>query len=92
MIYGSSYWTRDRWQTLVTNFQADSGGRFIIPGIGANLDFGEIAARIEFARVAGTAGHAIFSYGDLNNLGYFDDLAAGPYAQPAAVPAINWHP
>jgi len=93
MIYGSGFWTQERWQTLVADFQADNNGRFIIPGIGANFDsFEEISARINMARAIGTAGHAIFSYGNLLYWGYFDDLAAGPYAQPAAVPAITWHP
>jgi uncharacterized lipoprotein YddW (UPF0748 family) len=91
MIYGSSFWNQGVWQTLVTNFQADSGGRFIIPGIGANFDdFSEIEARINMGRQIGTAGHAIFSYGQLKAHEYFDDLAAGPYSEPASVPQITW--
>ncbi len=89
----SSFWTQTRWETLATNFQADSNGRFIIPGIGATYcTFDEIAWRIEKARQIGTAGHAIFSYGGLLANAYFDDLAAGPYAVPAVVPEITWHP
>jgi uncharacterized lipoprotein YddW (UPF0748 family) len=91
MIYGSSFWSQAVWQTLVNDFQADSGGRFIIPGIGANFDnFSEIEARINMGREIGVAGHAIFSYGQLKARGYFDDLAAGPYAEPAVVPVISW--
>jgi uncharacterized lipoprotein YddW (UPF0748 family) len=92
MIYGGSYWTFDRWQTLVADFQADSGGRFIVPGIGASLTpFSEIENRINAARSLGTAGHAIFSYGQMLANDYFDDLAGGPYALPAVPPQITWH-
>lgn len=100
MIYTSSpgcpdesFWTQSRWQTLVADYQAESNGRFIIPGIGATYcTFDEIAWRIAKAREFGTAGHAIFSYSGLADRGYFDDLAAGPYAIPATVPEITWHP
>jgi hypothetical protein len=42
------------------------------------------------ARAIGTAGHAIFSYGAMRDHNYFDDLAAGPYSEPAVVPDITW--
>jgi uncharacterized lipoprotein YddW (UPF0748 family) len=91
MIYGGSFWTQQVWQTLVADFQANSNGRFVIPGIGADYDsFSEIEARIEMARAIGTAGHAIFSYGAMRDHNYFDDLAAGPYSEPAVVPDITW--
>ena len=89
----SDYWLRSRWQTLVTDFQADNNGRYIIPGIGTGYcSFNEIAARIEMARQIGTAGHALFSYKDLLDNEYFDDLANGPYAETAVPPTIAWHP
>lgn len=87
------YWTQERWQTLVTDFQADSNGRYIIPGIGAGYcTFDEIEARINMGRQIGTVGHAIFSYRGLLAGAYFDDFANGPYAVPAVVPTISWHP
>lgn len=100
MIYPAVYacpyegfWTLDKWEILTADFQADSAGRFIIPGIGSEYcTFDEIVARIELARSLGTAGHALFSYGGLLTHGYFDDLAAGPYAEPAVPPTITWHP
>jgi uncharacterized lipoprotein YddW (UPF0748 family) len=97
MIYSSNpsspFADFDNWATLVADFQATSQGRYIIPGIGAHFpDFNNIVMRIEKARELGTAGHAIFSYSYLNNNQFFDDLAAGPYAEPAAVPPIPWHP
>lgn len=94
MIYSSNPDTfpLDRWQTLVSDFQANRGDRYIIPGIGADqTPFQEIADRITAARNLGTAGHALFSYTALEALEYFDDLKDGPYAVPAAVPDLPWH-
>jgi uncharacterized lipoprotein YddW (UPF0748 family) len=89
---GDGFWKFSRWQTLVADFQAESHGRWVIPGIGSRYcTFDEISRRIETARALGTAGHAIFSYGGLLSYGYFDDLAAGPYAIPAVVPDVPWH-
>ncbi len=99
MIYPSAvncpddniYWTQARWQTLVADYQLESHGRYIIPGIGTQYcDFSEIEARITMARAIGTAGHALFSYSALESSGFFDDLAAGPYAQTAVIPPIPW--
>lgn len=88
------FWTRERWAALVADYQSFSNGRFIIPGIGVNYctadDFAEIEARIDGARAAGTAGHAIFSYSSLREKDLVD-LAAGPYAIPARVPSLPWH-
>jgi uncharacterized lipoprotein YddW (UPF0748 family) len=83
----------DRWKTLVADYQNSSAGRYVIPGIGgtAFLSFSQIEARINYARQVGTIGHAIFSYGYMEDYGYFDDLANGPYSQPASVPNIPWH-
>jgi hypothetical protein len=87
----NSFWTLSRWQTLVADFQAESSGRYIIPGIGTGYcTFAEIENRIAAARAIGTAGHALFSYRELLEFAYFDDLANGPYAQPALVPDIPW--
>ena len=93
MIYSSNPETfrLERWRTLVDDFQDNRGARYIIPGIGADqTPFDEIAARIAAARELGTAGHALFSYTALAAHDYFDELAAGPYAQPAAVPDLPW--
>ncbi|MCL4868359.1 MAG: family 10 glycosylhydrolase [Anaerolineae bacterium] len=87
----NSFWTLSRWQTLVADFQAESSGRYLIPGIGTGYcTFAEIESRIAAARAIGTAGHALFSYRDLLVFDYFDDLANGPYAEPALVPEIPW--
>lgn len=87
------YWTQERWETLVRDFEAGGNGRFVIPGIGGHYcSFDEIAARIQLAREIGTVGHALFSYRLLLENAYFDDLAMGPYGETAVVPAIPWRP
>ena len=92
MIYSANPETfrLERWRMLVADFQAQRGNRYVIPGIGSDQPFSEIAARIAAARDLGTAGHALFSYTALEGYGYFDDLRAGPYATPAAVPGLPW--
>jgi uncharacterized lipoprotein YddW (UPF0748 family) len=97
MLYGSfdpiDNPNLQKWTELAAGFQADRAGRYVIPGMhGYFYDFSEIADRIEAARALGAAGHAIFAYNYLLDRGYFDDLAAGPYAEPAVPPPIPWHP
>jgi uncharacterized lipoprotein YddW (UPF0748 family) len=78
-----------KWQILVKDFLADSHGRHVYPGIGADYDdFSAIAQRIEATRQLGAPGHAIFSYGALNRRGYWNYLATGPYAEPATLPTL----
>jgi len=73
----------------VTDYQADSAGRAIIPGIGSGYcTFDEIATRIDMARQIGTTGHALFSYRQLLQKDYFNDFHYGPYFTPAVVPEL----
>ncbi len=77
------------WTAVVRDFQAHSARRYVLPGISAEVNnFSAIAERIAAARAAGAAGQALFSYTSLNAHNYWDDLANGPYAQPAAPPPI----
>lgn len=93
MLYGSFDDSVDYWKQLADGFQDDNAGRYVVPGLhGSFTDFSEIAGRIEAARELGTAGHAIFAYNYLEINGYFDDLAAGPYREPAVPPTVTWHP
>jgi uncharacterized lipoprotein YddW (UPF0748 family) len=87
MLYGGQADDFTRWQALMEDFVASSGGRHVYPGIGGNYeDFTEIKRRIEVARRAGAPGHALFSYQALEARDFWDDLAAGPYAVPAVAP------
>jgi uncharacterized lipoprotein YddW (UPF0748 family) len=85
MLYGwSGFQNLTVWRDVMLQFQNNNAGRHIYPGIdGGFTNFADIASRIQAARDAGAAGHAIFSYGKANDYGYWDDFANGPYAQPA---------
>ena len=92
-----SFWTQSVWETLAADFQANSGGRHIVTGIGGGYcSFDEIVWRIEKGRSLGTAGHAIFSYSLINGNGYWDwdefTAPGGPHEEPALVPATTWRP
>lgn len=87
MLYGGVCDDFDRWRILMQDFVASAAGRHVYPGVGSGYaDFDAIAARIRAARDAGAAGQVLFSYGELNRRGYWDDLANGPYAVPVVPP------
>ena len=92
MLYGTAIMnSRDRFNTLVADFMAESYGRHVYAGIHADyVSFSEIEARINMARRAGCQGQAIFAYSVVDGKGYWDEFRAGPYAQPAKVPAMPW--
>ena len=87
-----------RFDTLIRDFVAADNGRFALAGIYAGTspslahynDFSDIAQSISLAREAGAAGHAIFSYGLINERDYWDDFLSGPYAWPSDVPPMPW--
>jgi uncharacterized lipoprotein YddW (UPF0748 family) len=83
--------TRTQFSLAASDFLAHDGGRHVFLGISAeHLDFADIVARIAIARALEAPGHAIFSAGLLDQKGYWEDLAAGPYAIEAAVPPMSW--
>lgn len=85
MLYDGKADDFESWQILTADFIADSGGRHVYPGVGADYDNVEaIIRRIEAAREAGAPGHALFSYGALNDRNYWAALASGPYRVPAS--------
>ncbi|MGC9400095.1 MAG: glycoside hydrolase family 10 protein [Anaerolineae bacterium] len=90
MLYGDGASIPDdlaKWETLAADFLAHAAGRHVYPGVGAYYtDFVEIEARIWSARALGAPGHVLFSYSALEAHDYWDELAAGPYAQPAEIP------
>jgi uncharacterized lipoprotein YddW (UPF0748 family) len=68
-----------------------AAGRHVYAGIhGDYADFGEIAAEIDAQRVLGAQGLVIFAYTYLVSHDTFDDLAAGPLAEPAEPPDLPW--
>lgn len=85
--------TPTQFSLVASDFLAQDGDRHVFLGVNAeHLDFDGVAERISIARKLGAPGHAIFSAGVLDQKGYWDDLAAGPYAPRAAVPPMAWHP
>ncbi|TET49407.1 MAG: hypothetical protein E3J64_09710, partial [Anaerolineales bacterium] len=85
--------TPAQFSLLVSDFMATDGGRHVLPGISAQYaDFDEIAERINTARALGTPGHSIFSARHISDNDYWDEFASGPYATPAQVPPVSWHP
>ena len=92
MLYGwSGFDDLETWRDVMLQFQNANAGRHVYPGISGDFgDFGAIASRIQAARDAGTAGHAIFSYGAVDLHGYWDDFASGPYAQAATLAPLPW--
>lgn len=94
MLYSSDILTDlPAWITRTRSFIDDAHGRYVFPGISANYaDVNEIIQRIEAARLLGAKGVALFSYGKLNEYGYWDNLANGPFANVAAIPKPAWKP
>jgi uncharacterized lipoprotein YddW (UPF0748 family) len=92
MLYEwSGFDNLDTWRSVMQQFQAANAGRHVYPGISGDFEsFSEIANRIQAARDAGAAGHAIFSYRAIDENAYWDDFASGPYAQPAVLSTLPW--
>jgi uncharacterized lipoprotein YddW (UPF0748 family) len=92
MLYEwSGFDSLEIWRDVMQQFQSANAGRHVYPGISGDFaDFAEIANRIQASRDAGAAGHAVFAYGAIDAHGYWDDLIAGPYAQPATLAPLSW--
>jgi uncharacterized lipoprotein YddW (UPF0748 family) len=86
MLYGGVVDDANRWQILMEDFIASQTTGQTYPGIGVYEDFSVISERISFARNAGAPGHVIFSYSGINQRGFWDELASGPYQRPAVIP------
>lgn len=85
----STVWTLERFRTLVADFVADAGGRYVFPGIhGGYACFDDVVNRIQTGRELGARGHAIFSHGTVNGRGYWDELALQAYPAPAPLPPL----
>jgi uncharacterized lipoprotein YddW (UPF0748 family) len=79
--------------TLLQDHLQGNPGRFVLAGIKADYpDFSEIAAQIAAVRELQAAGFILFAYSNLVDRDTFDDLAAGPLSEPAAVPRRPWRP
>jgi len=86
-----------QWTCVMQDWLDHRAGRYVFPGISADLSFSSIVARINSQRsyavsVGAVPGHAVYSYGVIDSHNYWDAFASGPYRQPAAAPTLNWHP
>jgi len=78
----------DRFEILTRDHVSSAQPGAVVIGIGADYGtFDAIAERIDIARRAGAQGQGFFSYRGLEERNYWDDLAAGPYREPAQP---NW--
>jgi len=81
----------ERLRALVAGYAAESRGRLVVVALGAeNGGFSDLASSLDAARQAGADGVALFSYGALERRGFWEELAAGPFVQPAAPPPLPW--
>lgn len=85
----TTVWALERFRTLVADFVADAGSRYVFPGIhGGYACFDDVINRIQASRELGAKGHAIFSHGTVNSKGYWDELALQAYPSWVPVPPI----
>ena len=97
IIFPMLYFKGNNFYPFVLNWQENSFGRHIVPGIGAYRllpEYGgwgklEIARQLNTSRSAGTAGTAMFRAEHL--LSCTRDVFASVYRAPALVPPMVWH-
>jgi len=65
-------------------------GRQMYIGIDASIGAGEVVKQIALARQGGATGISVFSFTAADRAGVWSLLAAGVFAQPAAVPPMPW--
>lgn len=84
---------RADWTCLMLDHLEGAGrrtGRQMYIGMDAGKGVREIVSQIKVARRNGAAGIALFSFGEADNAGIWPVLAAGVFAQRAAVPSMPW--
>ncbi len=77
MIYGTTFQADvAKWKALADDHVKTQGTRQVWVGIGADLPaFDLLAERIAYARGIGARGVAVWSAGEVDRRGYWDDLA-----------------
>ncbi|MCU0509968.1 MAG: family 10 glycosylhydrolase [Anaerolineae bacterium] len=85
MIYGTTFNADiEKWKVLAADHvaaqEATQGKGQVWLGLGADFDdFGQVTARIDYARSLGAAGVAVWSAGAVDSRGYWDEFRAGPF-------------
>ena len=91
-IYWADGGSLPDFSDLLPDWVANQGGRHIVAGHNRSTGVTEMISNINFTRANGGAGNVAWSYSGFNSGGYWSSYsgAGGPYAQPAAVPAMPW--
>ncbi|MCD8032295.1 MAG: family 10 glycosylhydrolase [Bacteroides sp.] len=99
-LYPMLYFREDQFYPFVLDWQEQSNGRHIIPGMGiyfldpseGNWELQEIEQQINFTRRSGIAGQGHYRVGFLmsNTQGLYDRLTDRYYATPALQPPMPW--
>lgn len=99
ILFPMLYFKGNNFYPFVLDWQENSHGRHIVPGVGVYRllpEYGgwqpvEIARQLNTSRSAGTAGSALFrAHHLLSNAGGAAELYSSIYAKKALVPPLNW--
>lgn len=99
-IYPMVYFRRDQFYPFVLDWQEDSNGRHVVPGLGiyflhpkeGDWQLSDIERQIHFTRRNGLAGQAYYRAEFLtkNTQGLYDELCESYYHTPALQPPMPW--
>lgn len=100
MIVPMMYYLHDHFFPFVDDWVKDSGGRLVVPGLGAyrmepdeaNWALTDITDQIDYSRYFGGAGCAFFRCGNVlrNPKGLYEELRDRYYRYPAQLPSLAW--
>lgn len=100
MIVPMMYYLNKNFYPFVDNWVENSGGRLVVPGLGAyrmekeEADWAltDITDQIDYCRYYGGSGCAFFRCGNVlhNTKGLYDELRNHYYKYPAQLPPLNW--
>ncbi len=76
--------------TLVLDHVSHASGRHVYAGISAELSYEQVVDCVAASRAAGADGVVLFDYSTAKNDGWLQDLASGPFAEPASPPTMPW--
>lgn len=91
-IYWADGGNNPDFSEILPDWIAHAAGRHIYPGQTTSVGVSALISQIGVTRAMGGGGNTVFSYGSFNSGGFWTDYsgAGGPYAEPAATPAMPW--
>lgn len=100
MIVPMMYYRHKNFFPFVDNWVENSGGRLVVPGLGAyrmdkseaDWSVNDITDQIDYSRYFGGAGCAFFRCGNVlyNDKGLYKELRDNYYRYPAQLPPLTW--